>query len=162
MIARIVHMVEQAQGSKAEIQRLADQISSIFVPAVLTISVLTFGFTWWFTDTFTTSLISAVAVLVIACPCALGLATPTAIMVGTGRGAQSGILFRNAQALGMLSVSPRSCSIKQVHSRKVRQWWPAPPYKRLLQPKCFGQLSARLKAIPNIQLLAHWLIMPIS
>ncbi|WP_394671464.1 heavy metal translocating P-type ATPase [uncultured Acinetobacter sp.] len=99
MIARIVHMVEQAQGSKAEIQRLADQISSIFVPAVLTISVLTFGFTWWFTDTFTASLISAVAVLVIACPCALGLATPTAIMVGTGRGAQSGILFRNAQAL---------------------------------------------------------------
>lgn len=99
VLAKIIGMVEQAQGSKAEIQKLADQIASIFVPVVIFISLLTLLLTWWLSQSFTSSLISAVAVLVIACPCALGLATPTAIMVGTGRGAQSGILFRNAQAL---------------------------------------------------------------
>lgn len=99
VLAKIIGMVEQAQGSKTEIQKLADQIASIFVPVVIFISLLTLLLTWWLSQSFTSSLISAVAVLVIACPCALGLATPTAIMVGTGRGAQSGILFRNAQAL---------------------------------------------------------------
>ncbi len=98
-LARIVKMVEQAQGSKANVQRLADRVSGIFVPAVIGIAVLTFLIGWAVTGSAVWSLVSAVSVLVIACPCSLGLATPTAIMVGTGRGAQSGILFRNADAL---------------------------------------------------------------
>ncbi|MFT8612199.1 MAG: heavy metal translocating P-type ATPase, partial [Gluconobacter oxydans] len=98
-LSRIVKMVEQAQGSKANVQRLADKVSGIFVPAVIGIAVLTFLIGWAVTGSATWSLVSAVSVLVIACPCSLGLATPTAIMVGTGRGAQSGILFRNADAL---------------------------------------------------------------
>ncbi|MXS83031.1 heavy metal translocating P-type ATPase [Nitrosomonas oligotropha] len=98
-LAAIIHLVEEAQGSKAPIQRMADTISGIFVPVVVIISILTLGITWWLTNEFVTALINAVAVLVIACPCALGLATPTAIMVGTGRGAQSGVLVKNAAAL---------------------------------------------------------------
>ena len=97
-LAAIIHLVEEAQGSKAPIQRMADTISGIFVPIVVVISILTFGITWWLDD-FVPALIHAVAVLVIACPCALGLATPTAIMVGTGRGAQVGVLVKNAAAL---------------------------------------------------------------
>ncbi len=99
LLAGIVRLVAEAQGSKAPIQRLADQVSSIFVPVVVAIAVLTFALTWWLAGDATQALVHAVAVLVIACPCALGLATPTAIMVGTGRGAQSGILIRNASAL---------------------------------------------------------------
>jgi P-type Cu+ transporter len=98
-LANIIRLVEQAQGSKAPIQRLADTIAGIFVPVVLGISVLTFVITWWLTHDPATALLHAVAVTVIACPCALGLATPTAIMVGSGRGAQSGILIKNAAAL---------------------------------------------------------------
>lgn len=98
-LAAIIHLVEEAQGSKAPIQRMADTISGIFVPIVVGISILTLGMTWWLTDDFVPALINAVAVLVIACPCALGLATPTAIMVGTGRGAQVGVLVKNAAAL---------------------------------------------------------------
>ncbi len=98
-LAEIVRLVEQAQGSKAPIQRLADQISGIFVPIVVAISTITFVAWWTLSGDFTQALINAVAVLVIACPCALGLATPTAIMVGSGRGAQSGILVRGAAAL---------------------------------------------------------------
>ena len=98
-LAAIIHLVEEAQGSKAPIQRMADTISGIFVPIVVIISIFTLGITWWFTSQFVTALIHAVAVLVIACPCALGLATPTAIMVGTGRGAQVGVLVKNAAAL---------------------------------------------------------------
>jgi len=98
-LAAIIRLVEQAQGSKAPIQRMADTISAVFVPVVVAISVLTLGFTWWLAGDFVTALINAVAVLVIACPCALGLATPTAIMVGTGRGAQTGVLVKNAAAL---------------------------------------------------------------
>jgi P-type Cu+ transporter len=98
-LAEIIRLVGEAQGSKAPIQRLGDRISGIFVPAVLTIALATLIIWWLFTGAFTAALINAVAVLVIACPCALGLATPTAIMVGTGRGAQSGILVRDAGAL---------------------------------------------------------------
>ena len=98
-LAEIVRLVEQAQGSKAPIQRLADTISGIFVPVVVTISVLTLGVWWAYSGDFAQALVNAVAVLVIACPCALGLATPTAVMVGMGRGAQNGILIRNAAAL---------------------------------------------------------------
>lgn len=98
-LAAIIHLVEEAQGSKAPIQRLADIISGIFVPVVVVISTLTLIFTWWLAGEFVPALINAVAVLVIACPCALGLATPTAIMVGAGRGAQAGVLVKNAAAL---------------------------------------------------------------
>jgi Cu+-exporting ATPase len=98
-LAAIIHLVEEAQGSKAPIQRLADIISGIFVPVVVIISALTLIFTWWLAGEFVPALINAVAVLVIACPCALGLATPTAIMVGAGRGAQAGVLVKNAAAL---------------------------------------------------------------
>jgi len=100
MLAQIIKIVEEAQGSKAPIQKFADKVSSIFVPMVMLISVLTFV-VWFFVvgSSFVVSLMAAVAVLVIACPCALGLATPTAIMVGTGRGAENGILIKNAEAL---------------------------------------------------------------
>lgn len=98
-LSRIVKMVEQAQGSKAHVQRLADKVSSIFVPAVVSFALVTFLVSWLITGNASWSLVSAVSVLVIACPCSLGLATPTAIMVGTGLGARCGILFRNADAL---------------------------------------------------------------
>jgi len=99
-LAQIVRLVEQAQESKAPIQRIADQVSSVFVPIVLVLAALTFlGWLIIGQAGFTAALVAAVAVLVIACPCALGLATPTAIMVGTGRGAQMGVLFKNSEAL---------------------------------------------------------------
>ncbi|MDT8363890.1 MAG: heavy metal translocating P-type ATPase [Nitrosomonas sp.] len=98
-LTAIIRLVEAAQGSKAPIQRLADVIAGIFVPIVVAIALVTLGLTWWWSGQFVMALIHAVAVLVIACPCALGLATPTAIMAGTGRGAQEGILVKNATAL---------------------------------------------------------------
>jgi Cu+-exporting ATPase len=98
-LAQIIRLVEQAQGSKAPIQALADKVSAVFVPAVLLIAALTFIAWMVFTGDFERAMISAVSVLVIACPCALGLATPTAIMVGMGKGAENGILFRNSTAL---------------------------------------------------------------
>jgi Cu+-exporting ATPase len=99
VLSQIIQMVEEAQMSKAPIQKLADKISSIFVPIVIIIGVVTF--TAWFliTGNIETSILPAVAVLVIACPCALGLATPTAIMVGTGVGAKNGILIKNGETL---------------------------------------------------------------
>ncbi len=99
-LAQIIRLVQEAQGSKAPIQRLADQVSNYFVPVVLVLAVLTM-LVWWFVvgAGFTPALIRLVAVLVIACPCALGLATPTSIMVGTGKGAENGILFKNSEAL---------------------------------------------------------------
>jgi len=99
LLAGVVRLVAEAQGSKAPIQRLADQVSGVFVPIVIGIALATFVFAWWLERDGAQALINAVAVLVIACPCALGLATPTAIMVGTGRGAQLGVLIRNATAL---------------------------------------------------------------
>jgi len=98
-LAQIVRMVQQAQGSKAPIQRVADQVSGVFVPIVLVLAALTFIGWWIGTGNLATAMINAVAVLVIACPCALGLATPTAIMVGTGKGAENGILFKNSASL---------------------------------------------------------------
>lgn len=99
-LAQIVHMVQRAQGSKANVQRLADKISSIFVPIVILLALATFLF-WWLGMHLPIgdALIPAVAVLVIACPCALGLATPAAIMVGTGRGAELGILIKGGDVL---------------------------------------------------------------
>ena len=99
LLAGIIRLVGEAQGSKANVQRLADRVAAVFVPAVTGIALLTFLAWWVFAGDFTAALVNAVAVLVIACPCALGLATPTAIMVGTGQGARRGILIRNAQAL---------------------------------------------------------------
>lgn len=99
-LAQIVRLVEQAQGSKAPIQRLADQVASVFVPIVMVIATLTFlGWLVIGHIGFMAALINAVAVMVIACPCALGLATPTAIVAGTGRGAALGVLFKNSAAL---------------------------------------------------------------
>jgi Cu+-exporting ATPase len=101
MLAQIIRLVQQAQASKAPIQRLADAVSGYFVPAVIAIAIVTFAV--WFTvgpaPAFTLALVSAVAVLIIACPCALGLATPLSVMVATGKGAQAGILIRSAEAL---------------------------------------------------------------
>ncbi len=98
ILAQIIRMVEQAQGSKAPIQRTADRVSGVFVPIVLGIALITY-ILWDFAGPFTPALINAVAVLVIACPCALGLATPTAIMVGTGKGAEAGILIKGGESL---------------------------------------------------------------
>jgi Cu+-exporting ATPase len=100
-LAQIVKLVSDAQGSKAPIQRLADTISAYFVPIVLALAALTFGIWMIFgpEPKMTYAIVSAIAVLIIACPCAMGLATPTAIMVGTGRAAQLGVLIKNAEAL---------------------------------------------------------------
>src|SRR5258706_1681703 len=99
MLSQIIKLVEEAQGSQAPIQRLADTVSEYFVPAVLIVSVLTFIGWVAFTGNYINGLISMISVLVIACPCAMGLATPTAIMVGTGKGAENGILIRDAESL---------------------------------------------------------------
>ncbi|HYB71509.1 MAG TPA: heavy metal translocating P-type ATPase, partial [Candidatus Bathyarchaeia archaeon] len=104
VLAQIVRLVEEAQGSKAPIQRLADRIAAVFVPIVLGLAALTFAvWLWWGpAPVFFHALTNAVGVLVIACPCAMGLATPTAVMVGTGRGAQLGVLIKSAGALELL------------------------------------------------------------
>jgi heavy metal translocating P-type ATPase len=96
-LAQIVHLVEEAQASKAPVQKLADQISGIFVPVVMLIALATFGAWFLATGDGARALITSVAVLIIACPCALGLATPTAIMVGSGRGAELGVIFKGAE-----------------------------------------------------------------
>ncbi len=98
-LSQIIRLVQEAQGSKAPIQALADKVAAIFVPAVIAIALITFGIWWGITGEFVPSMIRMVAVLVIACPCALGLATPTAIMAGTGKGAENGILFKRSEAL---------------------------------------------------------------
>ncbi len=101
VLAQIIQLVQQAQASKAPIQRLADQVTAWFVPAVLVVAGLTFGVWFWVSPTV--ALLSAVGVLIIACPCALGLATPTSIIVGTGKGAEQGILIKNATSLELAS-----------------------------------------------------------
>ncbi|NJO72569.1 MAG: heavy metal translocating P-type ATPase [Leptolyngbyaceae cyanobacterium RM1_406_9] len=98
-LAQIVKLVQQAQGSKAPIQRLADQVTGWFVPAVIAIAILTFIIWFNVMGNVTMALITTVGVLIIACPCALGLATPTSIMVGTGKGAENGILIKGAESL---------------------------------------------------------------
>jgi P-type Cu2+ transporter len=101
LLAQIIKMVQEAQGSKPPIQKLADKIAGVFVPVVIAISILSFG-VWYFfgpDPVFTHAMVSMITVLIIACPCALGLATPTAIMVGIGKGAENGILIKDAESL---------------------------------------------------------------
>ncbi len=102
-LAQIIRLVREAQASKAPVQRLADQVAGVFVPVIIVVAVITLAI-WWFAvgAGFAPAMVRMVAVLVIACPCALGLATPTAIVVGTGRGAELGVLFRSAEALERL------------------------------------------------------------
>ena len=128
MLAQIVKMVQQAQASRAPIQRLADMVSGFFVPAVIAIAIATFAI--WFTvgpaPAFTLALVSAIAVLIIACPCALGLATPLSIMVGTGKGARAGILIRSAEALETAQQARhRGAGQDRHHHRR-----PARPHRR--------------------------------
>jgi len=104
VLAQIIRLVEQAQGSRAPVQRLADRVSAYFVPAVMAVALVA-GLVWGFVGPeprLTYALLTAVAVLIIACPCALGLATPTAVMVGIGKGAEKGVLIKNAEALERL------------------------------------------------------------
>ncbi len=101
VLAQIIRLVQEAQGSKAPIQAIADRVAAVFVPAVIATAFMTFAIWWTLTGEFVPSMIRLVAVLVIACPCALGLATPTAIMAGTGKAAERGILFKNSEALEM-------------------------------------------------------------
>lgn len=108
MLSQIVKLVEQAQEHKAPVQRLADKIAGIFVPSVIVIAIITFALTWFVKKSIDPAIMHAVAVLVIACPCSLGLATPTAIMVGTGRGANLGILIKSGEYL------ERACKIDSV------------------------------------------------
>ncbi|MBZ4188697.1 heavy metal translocating P-type ATPase [Niabella beijingensis] len=99
VMAGIINLVNEAQGEKPPVQQMADRISAVFVPLVIGIAVLTFIINWFILQDFTPALMRAIAVLVIACPCAMGLATPAAIAVGLGRGARNGVLFRNATSL---------------------------------------------------------------
>ena len=108
MLSQIVKLVEEAQEHKAPVQRLADKIAGVFVPSVIVIAILTFAITWFVKKSIDPAIMHAVAVLVIACPCSLGLATPTAIMVGTGRGANLGILIKSGEYL------ERACKIDSV------------------------------------------------
>jgi Cu+-exporting ATPase len=101
VLAQIIRLVQEAQGSKAPIQALADKVAAVFVPAIIALAMIVFFIWWGISGEFVPAMIRLVAVLVIACPCALGLATPTAIMAGTGKGAERGILFKNSAALEM-------------------------------------------------------------
>ena len=104
VLAQIIRLVEQAQGAKLPIQGWVDRITMWFVPVVMALALLTFAAWWWFgpSPALSFAMVNAVAVLIIACPCAMGLATPTSIMVGTGRGAELGVLFRKGEALQLL------------------------------------------------------------
>jgi P-type Cu+ transporter len=99
VLARIIELVQEAQGSKAPIQSMADRVSAVFVPTVIGLAFIIFAVWWIITGEFVPAMIRLVSVLVITCPCALGLATPTAIMAGTGKGAENGLLFKNSEAL---------------------------------------------------------------
>lgn len=108
VLSGIIRLVEEAQSSKAPIQTVADKVSAVFVPSVMAVSLVAFALTWVFAQDVTTAIDNAVSVLVIACPCSLGLATPTALMVGIGRGASMGILIKDASAL------ENACKIKAI------------------------------------------------
>jgi len=105
LLSQIIHMVNNASRSRAPIQNLADKVSGYFVPVVVFISIITFGVwaIWGPEPAYVFALVNAIAVLIIACPCALGLATPMSVMVGVGKGAQNGVLIKNAEALEKLN-----------------------------------------------------------
>ncbi len=130
VLARMVRLVEEAQGSKPPIQRLADRVAAVFVPVIIGIALATFGLWWFLGGAFVPAMIRMVAVLVVACPCALGLATPTAVMVGTGLGARHGILFRSAEALehahGLRTVLLDKTGTLTMGSPAVTGWELAP------------------------------------
>jgi Cu+-exporting ATPase len=113
-LSNIVNLVKQAQGEKPPVQQLADRISAVFVPLVLGIALITFLANWYLLNNFTDALMRSIAVLVIACPCAMGLATPAAIAVGLGRAARNGVLFRNAKSLELFK-NIKLYLIKQEH-----------------------------------------------
>lgn len=132
MLSQIAQLVADAQRSRAPIQRMADLVSGWFVPAVIAVAVLAFAAwaIWGPEPRFSYGLVAAVAVLIIACPCALGLATPMSIMVGVGRGAQTGVLIKNAEALEHMERSIRSSSTRRARSPRASLRSP-----RLSQPK---------------------------
>ena len=134
-LAQIIHMVEEAGGSKAPIARLADKIAGIFVPVVMTIALITFAIWMLAGKGLEFALTNAISVLVISCPCALGLATPVAIMVGTGRGAGMGVLFKNAQALENLH------KIDTVVLDKTGTLTEGKPAVTDILPKAWGELE---------------------
>ena len=130
MLANIIRMVRDAQGSKAPVQKLVDRISAVFVPSVMLIALLAFGtwMIWGGEDGFTQGLLAMITVLVIACPCALGLATPTAIMVGVGKGAEMGILIKDAESLERTQkvnavVLDKTGTITEGKPQVVEEWW---------------------------------------
>ena len=149
LLAQIVRMVSEAQRSRAPIQRLADTVSAWFVPAVIVVAVLTF-IVWSLAGPeprLAYALVNAIAVLIIACPCALGLATPMSIMVGTGRGAEAGVLFRNAEALELLEqvttlVVDKTGTLTEGKPRLVTVA-PQPP----LDETTFLRLAASLESV---------------
>lgn len=123
MLAQIIKLVERAQGSKDPIQRLVDLASSYFVPAVMFIAITT-CVTWFVVGpepAFTLALVAAVAALIIACPCAVGPATPLSIMVATGKGAEHGILIRSVEALETAHKTTRSCWTRPAPSPAANQ-----------------------------------------
>ena len=126
LLAQIVRMVSEAQRSRAPIQKLADLVSSYFVPAVVAVALLTFVIWALFgpEPRLAYALVNAVAVLIIACPCALGLATPMSIMVGTGRGATAGVLIKNAEALEVLEKGRHGGGRqdRHAHRRQAEAW----------------------------------------
>lgn len=144
-LAEIVRLVSTAQSTKAPIQRLADRVSAWFVPAVLGVALVTLAGWWVSTGAFAPALVHAVAVLVIACPCALGLATPTAIMVGSGRGAQSGVLVRNAAAL------ERAGQIRTLAVDKTGTLTEGRPYLSELVPAAGGSRAALLALAASLE-----------
>lgn len=130
LLAQIIRTVQQAQGSKAPVQKLVDRVASIFVPVVIAVALLAFAawMIWGGESGFTQGLLAAVTVLIIACPCALGLATPTAIMVGVGRGAESGILIKDAESLELAKrvnavVMDKTGTITEGHPEVTDMQW---------------------------------------
>jgi Cu+-exporting ATPase len=135
-LAQIIRLVQQAQGSKAPIQALADRVAAIFVPGIIIVALITFGLWWWLSGEFVAAMIRMVAVLVIACPCALGLATPTAIMAGTGKGAEHGVLFKSSEAL---ENAARLVTIVLDKTGTITRGKPAVTDIRPLCAPCHGQ-----------------------
>lgn len=128
-LSRIIRAVREAQGSKAPVQRVADRVAAVFVPVVISLSLLTF-IIWWLCGNVPLGVLAAVSVLVIACPCALGLATPTAIMVGIGRAARSGLLVRDAAALEVMSridviALDKTGTLTEGDPRVTEEWFSA-------------------------------------